>query len=66
VRTDSFRDYVLEQLATTGHAHAPLHHLRHQAMAYTKSFKQVLRNYREVPTDIPEDAEQLTAKARRS
>lgn len=66
MRTDSFRDYVLEQLATTGHAYAPLHHLRHQAMAYTKSSKQILQNYREVSTDILEDAGQLTARAGRS
>ena len=38
-------------------------YLRYQAAVFAPSKKQVLKNYREVPADILEDAAQLTAWA---
>ncbi len=39
---------------------------RHQAAVFAPSKKQILKNYREVPADILEDAGQLTAWARKA
>ena len=41
-------------------------YLRYQAAVFAPSKKQVLKNYREVPADILEDAGQLTAWARKA
>ena len=38
-------------------------YLRYQAAVFAPSKKQILNNYREVPADILEDADQLTAWA---
>ena len=96
--TDSFRDYVLEQLAALdgvrcramfggyglycgeqffgivhdGRLYFKTHpdtlddYLRHHAVVFAPSKKQILKNYREVPVDILEDATQLTAWARKA
>lgn len=96
--TDSFRDYVLEQLAALdgvrcramfggnglyygeqffgivydGRLHFKTHpdtldeYLRYQSAVFTPSEKQILKNYREVPVDILEDAGQLTTWARKA
>ena len=93
--TDSFRDYVLEQLALLdgvrsramfggyglycGEQFFGIVHdgrlyfktypdtldvyLRYHAAMFAPSKKQILKNYREVPVDILEDAEQLIAWA---
>jgi DNA transformation protein len=96
--TDSFRDFVLEQLASLdglrckrmfgghglycddqffgivydGRLYFKTHpdtlpdYLNHHAVVFAPSEKQVLKNYREVPVDILEDAEQLSAWARKA
>ncbi len=93
--TDSFRDFVLEQLAaldglrckrmfggyglycgavffgivSNGRLYFKTHvdtlpeYLAHHAEIFAPSEKQVLKNYREVPVDILEEAEQLTTWA---
>ena len=98
MRTDSFRDYVLEQLAALdgvscramfggyglysgqqffgilhdGRLYFKTHpdtlpdYLNYQAAVFAPSTKQVLKNYREVPVDILEDAGQLVAWARKA
>jgi DNA transformation protein len=98
MRTDSFRDFVLEQLANLdglrckrmfgGHglywgeqffgilhdgrlyfkAHPDTlpEYLSQHAAVFAPSEKQVLKNYREVPVDILEDTEQLSAWARKA
>ncbi len=98
MRADSFRDYVLEQLAALdglrckcmfggyglysgeqffgilhdGRLYLKTHpdtlqdYLNYQAAVFAPSTKQVLKNYREVPVDILEDAGQLAAWARRA
>ncbi len=98
MRADSFRDYVLEQLAALeglrckrmfggyglyygeqffgilhdGRLYFKINpatladYVRYQAAVFTPSTKQVLKNYREVPVDILEDAGQLAAWARRA
>lgn len=95
---DSFRDFVLEQLAALpglrskrmfgghglysgeqffgivydGRLYFKTHpdtlqgYLDHHAAVFAPSEKQVLKNYREVPVEILEDAEQLSAWARRA
>ena len=95
---DSFRDYVLEQLAVVeglrckrmfggyglycgeqffgilhdGRLYFKTHsdtlpdYLQHQAAVFAPSEKQVLKNYREVPVDILEDAGQLATWARKA
>ncbi|MBI5437846.1 MAG: TfoX/Sxy family protein [Nitrosomonadales bacterium] len=95
---DSFRDFVLEQLASLdglrcrkmfgGHGlysgeqfFAILHggrlyfkthpdtlpdYLGRHCAVFAPSEKQVLKNYREVPVDILEDAQQLAAWARKA
>jgi DNA transformation protein len=98
VPNDSFRDFVLEQLAAlsglrckrmfggyglycgeqffgivydgrlyfkTHPATLPDYLSRHCAV-FAPSEKQVLKNYREVPAEILEDAEQLVAWAKRA
>lgn len=94
--SDSFRDYVLEQLAAIDglhcramfggyglycgkqffgiiydgrlyfktHADTLEKYLRYQAAVFAPSKKQILKNYREVPADILEDAGQLATWAR--
>jgi DNA transformation protein len=89
---NSFRDFVLEQLATLAglrckrmfgghglycgeqffgivhdgrlyfktHSDTLADYLRHQAAVFAPSEKQVLKNYREVPVEILEDARELT------
>jgi DNA transformation protein len=96
--TDSFLDFVLEQLATLenlrskcmfgghglysgeaffgivydGRLYFKTHpdtldeYLKHHAVVFAPSEKQVLKNYREVPVDILEDSEQLQLWARRA
>ena len=96
--TDSFRDFVLEQLAALDGLHCKrmfggnglysgeaffgilfdgrLYFKTHpdtlpdfmafHAVVFAPSEKQVLKNYREVPVDILEDAVQLTAWARKA
>lgn len=96
--TDSFRDFVLEQLASLdglrcrkmfgghglywgehffgivydGRLYFKTHpdtlpdYLSCHAAVFAPSEKQVLKNYREVPVDILEDAEQLAAWARKA
>ena len=98
MRTDSFRDYVLEQLAALdgvscramfggyglysgqqffgilhdGRLYFKTHpdtlpdYLNYQAAVFAPSTKQVLKNYREVPVDILEDAGQLVTWARKA
>lgn len=98
MRTDSFRDYVLEQLAALdgvrcrgmfggyglycgeqfcgiiydGRLYFKTHpdtlddYVRYQAAMFAPSKKQILKNYREVPADILEDAGQLEAWARKA
>ncbi len=98
MRTDFFRDYVLEQLAVLGglrcramfggsglysgeqffgivyggrlyfktHPDTLQDYLNHHCAVFVPSEKQVLKNYREVPADILEDAEQLAAWARKA
>ena len=96
--TDSFRDFVLEQLASLdglrcrkmfggyglysgeqffgivydGRLYFKTYpgtlpdYLSHHAAVFAPTEKQVLKNYREVPVDILEDAEQLSAWARKA
>ena len=96
--SDSFRDYVLEQLATLdglrcrsmfggsglycgeqffgivydGRLYFKTHpdtlpdYLSHHAAVFAPSKKQILKNYREVPANILEEAGQLTAWARKA
>ena len=96
--SDSFRDYVLEQLAALEGVHCRAmfggyglycgkqffgivydgrlyfkthpdtldNYLHYQAVVFAPSKKQILKNYREVPVDILEDAAQLTAWARKA
>jgi len=98
MHSDSFRDFVLEQLSTLnslrcramfggsglycgkqffgivydGRLYFKTHpdtlpdFLHYDAPVFTPSEKQVLKNYREVPADILEDAAQLTACARKA
>lgn len=93
--TDSFRDFVLEQLATLGalrckrmfgghglycgeqffgivhdsrlyfktHPDTMQGYLDRHCAVFAPSEKQVLKNYREVPVEILEDAEQLATWA---
>lgn len=93
--SDSFYDYVLEQLATLGglrsramfggyglycgeqffgivhdgrlyfktHPNTLPDYLRYHAPVFAPSKKQILKNYREVPADILEDAVQLATWA---
>ena len=95
---DTFRDYVLEQLAIPGgvrcramfgghglycaeqffgiihdgrlyfktHADTLDEYLHYQAPMFAPTKKQILKNYREVPVEILEDAAQLTAWASRA
>ena len=95
---DSFRDYVLEQLAALeglrckrmfggyglycgeqffgilqdGRLYFKTHpdtlpdYLQQHAAVFAPSEKQILKNYREVPVDILEDAEQLAIWARKA
>ena len=95
---DSFRDFVLEQLASLddlrcrkmfgghglywgeqffgivydGRLYFKTHsdtlpdYLSHHAAVFAPSEKQVLKNYREVPVDILEDAGQLAAWAKKA
>ena len=95
---DSFRDFVLEQLASLdglrckrmfggyglycgepffaivydGRLYFKMHpdtlpdYLSRHCVVFAPSEKQVLKNYREVPADILEDAEQLVAWARKA
>ena len=95
--TDSFRDFVLEQLAALeglrckrmfgghglyagevffgilfdGRLYFKTHpdtlpnYLTVEASVLTPSKKQILKNYREVPVEILEDAVQLTSWARK-
>jgi len=95
---DSFRDYVLEQLANLdglrcrkmfgghglywgehffgivygGRLYFKTHpgtlpdYLSRHAAVFAPSEKQVLKNYREVPVDILEEAEQLSAWAKKA
>jgi DNA transformation protein and related proteins len=96
--SDSFRDFVLEQLAALdglrckrmfgghglysgeqffgilfdGRLYFKTHpdtlpeYLEYHAAVFAPSEKQVLKNYREVPVDILEDAGQLVAWARKA
>ena len=96
--TDSFRDFVLEQLAALdglrckrmfgghglycgeqffgmlydGRLYFKTHpetlpeYMEYHAAVFAPSEKQILKNYREVPVDILEDAEQLSAWARKA
>ena len=96
--SDSFRDYVLEQLAALdgvrcramfggsglycgeqffgiiydGRLYFKTHpdtlddYLRYQTTVFAPSAKQILKNYREVPVDILEDATQLVIWARKA
>ena len=96
--TDSFRNFVLEQLAPldglrsramfgghglycgeqffgivyAGRLYFKTHpdtlpdYLHYHAPVFTPSEKQVLKNYREVPADILEDAAQLAVWARKA
>lgn len=96
--TDSFRDYVLEQLAALdglrcrrmfgGHGlycgdrffgivyDGRLYfktnpgtlpdYVKHQCAVFTPSKEQVLKNYREVPVEILENAERLASWAARA
>ena len=96
--TDSFRDFVLEQLASLdglrcrrmfgghglysgeqffgivydGRLYFKTHpdtlpdYLSQHAAVFAPSEKQVLKNYREVPVDILENAQQLNAWARKA
>jgi len=98
MRTDSFRDFVLEQLVGLnglrckrmfggnglccgeqffgivydGRLYFKTHpdtlpdYLSHHAAVFAPSEKQVLKNYREVPVDILEDTEQLSAWAKKA
>jgi DNA transformation protein and related proteins len=98
VSTDSFRDFVLEQLAAldglrckrmfgghglysgeqffgilfAGRLYFKTHpdtlpdYLACHAAVFAPSEKQILKNYREVPVDILEDAVQLVAWARKA
>ena len=95
---NSFRDFVLEQLATLDGLHSRAmfggyglycgeqffaivydgrlyfkthpdtldDYLRDQAAVFAPSEKQILKNYREVPVDILEDAAQLLSWARKA
>ena len=95
---DSFRDYVLEQLAALegllckrmfggyglycgeqffgilqdGRLYFKTHpdtlpdYLQQHAAVFAPSEKQILKNYREVPVEILEDAEQLAIWARKA
>lgn len=95
---NSFRDYVLEQLAALsnvrcramfggsglyygeqffgiihgGRLYFKTHrdtldaYLRYDAAVFAPSKKQILKNYREVPVDILEDAAQLAIWARKA
>ena len=95
---NSFRDFVLEQLASLdelrckrmfgghglhcgeqffgivydGRLYFKTHpetlpdYLSQHAAVFAPSEKQVLKNYREVPVDVLEDAEQLAAWARKA
>ena len=95
---DSFRDYVLEQLAALerlrckrmfggyglycgeqffgilhdGRLYFKTHpdtlpdYLQQHAAVFAPSEKQILKNYREVPVDILEDAGQLVTWARKA
>lgn len=96
--SDSFRDFILEQLAALpglrckrmfgghglycgerffgiehdGRLYFKTHpdtlpdYLHYHAPVFTPSEKQALKNYREVPADILEDAVQLAACARKA
>lgn len=96
--TDSFRDFVLEQISALGgvrckrmfggqglyfgevffgilsdgrlyfktHPDTLPDYLAFHAAMFTPSEKQVLKNYREVPADILEDAMQLATWARKA
>lgn len=96
--SDSFHDFVLEQLATLDglrcrqmfggsglycgkqffgivhggrlyfktHSDTLSDYLSHHCAAFTPSKVQVLKNYREVPVDILEDARQLAAWAKKA
>ncbi len=96
--TNSFLDFVLEQLASLGglgckrmfgghgiycgeqffaivydgrlyfktHPDTLPDYLNLHAAVFAPTEKQVLKNYREVPVDVLEDAEQLAAWARRA
>lgn len=98
MNTDSFRDFVLEQLAALegqrckrmfgghglysgemffgilfdGRLYFKTHpdtlpdYLAVDASVFAPSEKQVLKNYREVPVEILEDAVQLTSWARKA
>ena len=98
MHTESFRDFVLEQLASLdglrckrmfgghglysgeqffgivydGRLYFKTHpdtladYLSQHAAVFAPSEKQVLKNYREVPVDILEDAQQLSAWARKA
>jgi DNA transformation protein len=98
VNTDSFRDFVLEQLADLdglrckrmfgghglywgeqffgivydGRLYFKTHpdtlqgYLDNHAAVFAPSEKQTLKNYREVPVEILEDAKQLAAWARKA
>ena len=95
---NSFRDYILEQLASLDGLHSRAmfggyglyygeqffgiiydgrlyfkthpdtldDYLPHQAVMFAPSKKQILKNYREVPVDILEDAAQLLVWARKT
>ncbi len=95
---NSFRDFVLEQLATLDGLHSRAmfggyglycgeqffaivydgrlyfkthpdtldDYWRHHAAVFAPSEKQILKNYREVPVDILEDAAQLLSWARKA
>ena len=96
--TDSFRDFVLEQLSALDnlrckrmfgghglysgviffgivfdgrlyfktHPHTLPDYLAFHAAVFTPTEKQTLKNYREVPVDILEDAVQLTTWAQKA